>query len=168
MHVDIYKVQPRHLTFISIIVHILVHHFLQVVGFVDWFLFSGTGQQIPVGCNCHVQGYAFLYPPLDGSKTTTGILPPATRTDGSNRLQGDNRKSSAGAFDENAERPPFQPDSIGSFKSFLDRQFDGQFTANGNRRSDNYQTPVRQRKTTLKKKTNYDYHPIIDFFNDRP
>lgn len=125
--------------------------------------------KIPVGCNCHVQGYAFSYPPLDGSKATSSILPPATRTNGSNRLQGDNRKSSATSRNENVEPPPFQPDSIRNFKSFLDRQFDGQFTAGGNRRSDNFQTAVRQRKPDLKKKkTNYDYHPIIDFFNDRP
>jgi len=126
--------------------------------------------KIPVGCNCHVQGYAFLYPPLDGSKSTSGILPPAIRTDTNNALQ--SRKTD---------------DARDSFKSFIERQFEGQFnpgggggasgggargggaSAVGNRRSDGYrQTPLKATKKNDFKKTNYDYHPIIDFFNDRP
>ena len=123
-----------------------------------------------MGCNCHVQGYAFLYPPLDGSKSTSGILPPAIRTDTNNALQ--SRKTD---------------DARDSFKSFIERQFEGQFnpgggggasgggargggaSAVGNRRSDGYrQTPLKATKKNDFKKTNYDYHPIIDFFNDRP
>jgi hypothetical protein len=33
--------------------------------------------KIPVGCSCHIHGYAYLYPPLDGSGNGPHLLPPA-------------------------------------------------------------------------------------------
>lgn len=207
--------------------------------------------KIPVGCSCHVQGYAYLYPPLDG-KVAGHVIPPAFPTDNGNVI-GPNRKTSAPVTPEerppvpvqkhevrvrpdNRERPEFQParpesrperpdtrerpesrerpefrdrpddrerpenqenfsvpTGLKDFSSFMDEQFSGHFGPFGaggfgarqaNRREDEYdpaddridQHPMesnpeissRRRPVGAQSKTNYDYHPIIDFFHDKP
>ena len=86
MHVDIYKVNNSrlggytHSDMISFVYCIIIPP-LSVLRF-----------QIPVGCSCHVQGYAYLYPPLDG-KVAGHIIPPAFPTENGNVI-GPNRKTS--------------------------------------------------------------------------
>lgn len=165
--------------------------------------------KIPVGCSCHVQGYAYLYPPLDG-KVAGHIIPPAFPTENSNggNSLGSNRKTSANREPVNLapprdveERPEsrdevYPPDSgfsvpsgMKEFSSFMDQQFGGNFNPFSNnkggsiRRTDDYgiderdQQPMESnpentgknaRRRPLSSRTNYDYHPIIDFFNDKP
>lgn len=161
--------------------------------------------QIPVGCSCHVQGYAYLYPPLDG-KVAGHIIPPAFTTEaaaGGGNTLGPNRKTSATSRDRSSPPPTEQPEAreepslsdnfnipsgMKEFSSFMEQQFSGHFGPFGsrggssdNRRRDDYdieerdQQPMESspeikspKRTRPMSKTNYDYHPIIDYFNDKP
>lgn len=190
MHVDIYKVIYSFL-FDYLMTHLLTRRN-------NRFLI-----QIPVGCSCHVQGYAYLYPPLDG-KIAGHIIPPAFKTEEGNSLSSNNRKTTttnANSREEplpplgpppSLDRDPFRfdaPPSLKEFSSFMEEQFGGHFgpfgsktgrpsgnnNNNNNRRSDNdgsddqISEPSNVSNTKKKTlKTNYDYHPIIDFFNDKP
>ena len=137
-----------------------------------------------------MQGYAYLYPPLDG-KTAGHVIPPAFPTDlgngnslGANRKTGNNQAASS---DESSFGPPT---GLKEFSSFMDQQFSGEFgpfsslkksgagsptPLSNNRRVDqlsqdeegDYVAQPSNRKPT-QKTVNYDYHPILDFFNDKP
>jgi len=157
-----------------------------------------------VGCSCHVQGYAYLYPPLDG-KTAGHVIPPAFPTEPSNdNTLNANRKISG---QQPTQQPPRSrdsyddefdvPTSLKDFSSFMNEQFErpfgGPFSSSsknkgnsagggssfgGNRRVDKVghhsdlvaEDYVAQSSNIKNKqiKTNYDYHPILDFFNDKP
>lgn len=154
--------------------------------------------QIPVGCSCHVQGYAYLYPPLDG-KAAGHIIPPAFSTE--NTANTLSRKTSiaprdpvrtvapevkSGREDPSTGAGFLPPDGIKDFASFMDQQFKGHFgpfagKGGSSRRQDgdyieedpmeksaseDHVHDYHERRKNLP--TNYDYHPIIDYFHDKP
>lgn len=158
--------------------------------------------KIPVGCSCHVQGYAYLYPPLDG-KSAGHIIPPAFSTENAGNTL--SRKTSTTPREPVRTAPPpefksgredtaapaaggfLPPDSMNDFASFMDQQFGGHFGpfsrkgGSPSRRQDgdyieedpmeksaseDYVQDYNERRKSTP--TNYDYHPIIDYFHDKP
>ena len=147
--------------------------------------------QIPVGCSCHIHGYAYLYPPLDGSGGGH-IIPPAFNN--LNDTVGNVRKLSSSSNAEvtrvrvpvnERERTPsnrdivrqrskttqssttsFENAEIGfnDFHSFMTKQFGGRLEERkGNRRSHDgdHLEAVETRDTSPRR--NYNYHPINDY-----
>ncbi|XP_042873091.1 uncharacterized protein LOC122253821 isoform X2 [Penaeus japonicus] len=140
--------------------------------------------KVPSCCSCHIQGYAYVFPPLNrqdsagSEQITTAVLPP--RDEASEDLPPSYEPEDYPAVDSSVEnnrqlrRPG--PGGLRPRRPSLNRQDEhqgfGSRTPSDTSESSRRRGPVDPRRPHQRigdgrdpDKVNYGYHPIIDFFS---